>query len=285
MKIILSIALSLTLALAASAQSILQTAGNFTLLGGSAISSTATVGTDIRNSGTAGSGLIGLAPAATANITGFPPGLATIVPTGGATSQARLDLITAQTGLAGMALTTNMSGVNLGGTTLLSGVYAFDATATLNGTLTLNANFQNNVFWVFQIGSTFTTTASSAVTFINFGTNGGSDLGLFWNAGTGITTGANNTIAGNYLAGTSITFGAGNSGGARALALAGVSLDNDQLNSFGGPGGGDLTGGLIFGPGGAVTAVPEPAAILWIAPLGALGFALWRRSRRTRQIA
>lgn len=249
MKNIRPLVLSLMLTLSASAQSILQTAGDFTALGGTAITSTGVVGTDLRNSGSSGSGLIGLAPAATSNITGFPPGLATIVATGSGTSQARLDLITAQTGLAGMAPTTNMSGLDLGGTTLLSGVYAFDAAATLNGTLTLNANFQNNVFWVFQIGSTFITTASSAVTFINFGTNGGSDLGLFWNVGTAVTTGASNTIAGNYLAGTSITFGAANSGGSRALALAGVTFDNDQLNSFGGPGGGDLTGGAYLRAG------------------------------------
>src|SRR5476651_2510146 len=80
-----------------SAQSILLTAGNFTLLGGTAITSTGVVGTVISN------GNVGLSPAATTGITGFPPAVITngaIIATGGVTGQARLDLITAQVGLA-----------------------------------------------------------------------------------------------------------------------------------------------------------------------------------------
>ena len=263
-----------------SAQSILRTAGNFTLLGGSAISSTATVGTTVAN------GNVGLSPTAESAITGFPPAAITngaIIATGAATAQARTDLISAAAGLAAMTPSANLTGLNLGGMTLAPGVYSFSNTAFLTGTLTLDAQGQNNVAWVFQIGSSLATSASSTVTFINFGSNAGNDLGVFWNAGTTIGLGDSNLVAGNYLAGTSITFGNLAHGGGRALAQTAITLDNDQINSFGGPGGGDLTGGLTYAANGTTvvpSAIPEPAAILWIAPLGAFGFVIWRRSVR-----
>ncbi|MBI3887047.1 MAG: DUF3494 domain-containing protein [Opitutae bacterium] len=284
MKNFCPVALSLALTLSASAQSILQSAGNFTLLGGSAISSTATAGTVISN------GNVGLSPTAESAITGFPPALITngaIVATGGVTAQARADLIIAATGLAGMTPTSNLTGLNLGGMTLTPGVYSFTSTAFLTGALILDAQGQNNVAWVFQIGTSLATAAASSVTFTNFGSNSGSDLGVFWNAGTTIGGGVNSLIAGNYLAGTSITFGNLVHGGGRGLALSAITLDNDHINALGGPGGGDLTGGLTLGPGNSVilSSVPEPAAVLWLAPLGALGFACWRRSVRGKRVS
>jgi autotransporter-associated beta strand protein len=241
---------------AGKAQSILLSAADFTLLGGTAITSSGVTGTTIKN------GNIGLSPGATSGITGFPPAVVTggaIISTGAVTAQARLDLITASVALANMASNANMSNVDLGGKTLSAGVYTFNGAASLNGALTLDAHGQNNVTWVFQIGTALTTSINSTVTFINLGSNGGRDLGLFWNAGSAITIGANNQIAGNYLAGTSIVFGSLSSGGGRGLALAGISLDNDIVNAKGGPGGGDFTGGLTLGNGGVAT---PPAGVL-----------------------
>src|SRR3954466_15956383 len=123
--------LALLLAPAAGlAQSILLSAGNFTLLGGTAITSTGTVGTIIRN------GNIGLSPGATSGITGFPPAVVVngaIIATGAVTGQARLDLITASVGLAGMASNANMSTIDLGGKTLAPGVYTFNGSASQSG--------------------------------------------------------------------------------------------------------------------------------------------------------
>ena len=261
-----------------SAQSILLSAGNFTLLGGTAITSNGDSGTII-------SGNVGLSPGATTGITGFPPAIVTageIIATGSVTGQARTDLIKAEAGLAGMPSTANESSVDLGGLTLLPGVYTFSSTASLNGALTLDANGQNNAYWVFQIGTALTTAAGASVTVINPGSNGGSDDGIFWDAGSAITFGATNQIEGNYLAGTSITFGNGTAGSGRALALAGITLDNNQLNALGGPGGSDWTGGLTYDlSGNVVPNVPEPAAVLWLTPLSAIGFAIWRRRSAT----
>ena len=245
------------------AQSILLSAGNFTLLGGTAITSTGTVGTIIRN------GNVGLSPGATTGITGFPPAVVVngaIIATGAVTAQARLDLITASVGLAGMPSNANMSNVDLGGKTLGAGVYTFNGAASQNGALVLDAQGQNNVAWVFQIGTALTTSINSTVTFINLGSNGGSDLGVFWNAGSAITIGANNTIAGNYLAGTSVVFGSLDAAGGRALALAGVSLDNDVVNARGGPAGGDLSGGLHYNVLGAVVPNGGSGGLVTIAP-------------------
>lgn len=256
---------------ALTAQSVLLTAADFTLLGGSAITSTPAVGTVISN------GDVGLAPGATSGIVGFPPAVISngaIIATGGVTTQARLDLISASVFLAGLTPDTDLTGSDLGGLTLASGVYHFESAAGLTGALILDAQGQNNVSWVFQIGTTLTSSANSSVTVINLGTNGGADLGLFWNAGTDISLGANSDIAGNYISGTSITLGVSADGGARLLALASISLDQNQIDAFGSPGGGDWTGGF--------SAIPEPASTLWLAPLAALGFAAVRR--RTRRI-
>ncbi len=260
---LLPLAALLGAALTASAQSILLTAGDFSLLGGTAITSTGTVGTTIRN------GNVGLSPGATSGITGFPPAVivnGAIIATGPVTAQARLDLIRASVGLAGMASTANMSTVDLGGKTLAPGVYTFNGAASQSGALVLDAQGQNSVAWVFQIGTAFTSSINSTVTIINLGSNGGSDLGIFWNAGSAVNIGANNQLAGNYLAGTSIVMGGLSAGGGRALALAGISLDTNTVNARGGLAGGDYTGGLKYAPNGAVVLSGGSGGTTVIAP-------------------
>ncbi len=231
------------------AQSILLTAQDFALLGGTAITSTGVAGTIISG------GDVALSPGATTGITGFPPALVVdgaIVATSGVTAQARLDLIRAQVGLAGMATTTTMSNIDLGGKTLAPGVYTFAGAATQNGALVLDAQGKNNVSWVFQIGTSLTTSINSTVTIINVGSNGGSDYGVFWNAGAEIIFGANNQVLGNYLSGTSITLGAASFGSGRDLALAAITLDNNQLTVGGGLNGSDWDGALKYNSFGDV---------------------------------
>lgn len=95
-----------------SSASILLSSGDFTILGGTAITSTGVTGTVITN------GNVGLSPGATTGITGFPPAIVTkgaIIATGPVTRQARLDLIKVRVGLAGMPSDKNMSNVDLGG--------------------------------------------------------------------------------------------------------------------------------------------------------------------------
>ena len=112
---------------------------------------------------------------------------------------AQSDANTAYNGLAAMPSNTNLTGQDLGGLTLTSGVYTFNNSAQLTGTLTLNAQGLNNAYWVFQIGSTLTTASMSAINIINVGSNGGSDDGLFWQVGSSATLGTTTAFEGNIL--------------------------------------------------------------------------------------
>ncbi len=276
---VVALTVLLSIPTSGSAQVLLSTA-EFTLLGGTAIS----VGGPGPNSIVNGN--VGLAPGATSNITGFPPGVvsgntlsgsaATIVATGGATGQARLDLITIKNALYAMpAIPANLlSNRDLGTLAPLNaGVYTFGGAATQTGALVLDAQGQNGVAWVFNIATSLTTAVNSSITFINLGTNGGKDNGLFWNAGTAINIGDNNTILGNYLSGTSISFtgvtATLGSGGARALALAGVSFAGPgTVNALGGPGGGDYDGGLMYNALGQLVIIPPGTVPPVVVPPG-----------------
>ena len=248
---------------AASAQTVLLSADDFSVLGGTGIT--------VSGSGyTFTNGDIGLSPGATAGITGFPPATisgntrsgsaAGIISTGSVTQQARADLMKAQAALNAMQSTANLSNRDLASVgSLTSGVYTFSAAATLNGTLTLDANFQNNVAWVFNIATTFDAAVNSSVKIINFGSNGGNDLGLFWNSGTAMTFADNNTILGNYMSATGIAFNGGTNtkgnGGSRALALTAVTFAGPgTMNALGSPSGHDWDSGLTYNSSGQLAA-------------------------------
>ncbi|MCX6938015.1 MAG: ice-binding family protein, partial [Verrucomicrobia bacterium] len=234
-------------------QSILLSADQFVLLGGTAVT-VAGAGPNTFSNGNVG---------AAVGISGFPP--ATVVNgstiLGGAiVNQALTDLGSARNGLNALPVipANNLTGQDLSGMTLTPGVYKFDVAAeiTLVGTktLTLDAQGKNNVVWVINIGTSLTTAAGAKIEFINLGTNGGKDNGLFWNAGTAITFGATNVIAGNYLAGQTISFGttvpAAGSGSGRAQSLTGVTFDGTgTMDLLGAPGGGALNGGLAINGG------------------------------------
>lgn len=247
----------LLIASLSKADSILQSAGDFALLGGTAITVTVVPGTTIMN------GNVGLSPAAESSITGFPPAVISdgaIINTGATTNQARVDLMKAQSALKLMPTDMNLTGKVLGQPTansLAPGVYKFNAAAALDGNLILDGKGKNNAYWVFQIGTTLTTTQYSTVTIVNPGPNGGKDYGIFWNCGSAIDVGKDNEIAGIYMAETTITFGTNSTRGGRALALAAIILDNNQFDAKGGPGGGDWSGGLAFDAEGNIVPVPE----------------------------
>lgn len=232
------------------AQSLLLSAEDFVLLGGTGVT-VGGAGPNIYSNGNVGSA---------ASISGFPPAEVVNGQTilgGPIVGQALIDLGSARDKLNALAVdpANNLTGQDLGGMTLAPGVYKYNVAAeiTLAGTkiLTLDAQFKNNVTWVINIGTTLTTAAGAQVKFINLGTNGGADNGLFWNAGDSITFGAANVVAGNYLAANNITFGttipADGAGSGRALAHAIVSFAGQAtMDVLGGPGNGDMTGGLAL---------------------------------------
>src|SRR5271157_3044324 len=250
----------------AKAASILGSAESFAVLGGSTVTNThpTTVGGDL-----------GVWPGTA--VVGFPPGIVTggTIHAGDAVAQqAQIDNTTAYNGLASMPFnsTNNLSGQDLGGLTLTSGVYHFDSSAQLTGTLTLDAQGNNNAFWVFQIGSTLTTASASAVNIINVGSNGGTDDGLFWKVGSSATLGTTTAFEGNILALASITLNTSATiDNGRALAQTGgaVTMDTNTVTITSPlPNNGTLSGGLEFDSNGNVVpigpsgAVPEPSTFV-----------------------
>jgi hypothetical protein len=211
----------------------LGTAGSFGVLAGSTVTNT---GSSVIT------GNLGVWPGTA--VTGFPPGIViggTIHAGDAVAKNAQTDLTTAYNVAAGLPSTVNLTGQDLGGMVLTPGVYHFDSSAQLTGTLTLNNLGNPNALFVFQIGSTLTTASSSAVLFTN-----SLDANVFWQVGSSATLGTTTAFAGNILALTSITLNTGASitcGSALARNGA-VTLDTNVITNC-----------------GAVTTVPEPGTL------------------------
>jgi hypothetical protein len=253
----------------ASATSILGSAESFAVLAGSTVTNTG-------NSVITGN--LGVSPGTA--ITGFPPGIVKTPGTihaGDAAAQAQNDLTTAYNGLAAMPYNSVLTGTDLGGKTLTTGVYYFASSAQLTGTLTLNAQGNNNAYWVFQIGSTLTTASGSTVQVTNRGSNDGRDYGVYWQVGSSATLGTTTAFEGNILALTSITMNTGATiPNGRALARNGaVTLDANVISIVCPNGGPGYSGGLEFDAGGHVVPVPgAPAPVPIPATLLLLGSGL-----------
>lgn len=196
----------------------LGTAESFDVLGGQTVTNTgpSVVGGDV-----------GVSPGSA--ITGFPPGIAlgTIHAADAVALQAQSDVVTAYNDAAGQAADASIAG-DLGGLTLLGGVYNAASSIGLTGTLTLDAQGVPNTVWIFQVGSTLTTATSSAVSLIN----GAQPCNVYWQIGSSATLGTGTTFVGTVLALTSITASTGATIDGRLLARNGaVTLDTNTITS------------------------------------------------------
>ncbi|HEY8772140.1 MAG TPA: ice-binding family protein [Candidatus Limnocylindria bacterium] len=194
----------------------LGTAGSFAVLAGAGITNTGP--TTIK-------GDVGSFPTTTQ--TGF--GSVTLNGTnhhGDAVTQgAKTDLKTAYNTAAGSGPTIPVA-ADLGGQTLVPGVYNSASSLALTGKLTLSGTSSD--VWIFQAGSTLTTASGSSVVFIG----GATSCNVFWQIGSSATIGTGSKFKGTIMALRSITVTTGATIDGRALARNGaVTLDTNTIDS------------------------------------------------------
>jgi hypothetical protein len=234
------------------AQTSLGTAQSFAVLGGSTVTNT---GSSLLT------GDLGVSPGAA--ITGFPPGsrTGTTHAADAVALQAQSDVTTQYNALASAPCTADLSGQDLGGKTLTSGVYCFSSSAQLTGPLTLDSQGNPSATFIFKTGSTLTTASGSRVAFVN----GGTACGVAWQIGSSATIGTGTLFVGNLIALTSITLNTGASIMGRALARNGaVTLDTNNISMAG-------------CSGGSVPTLSTWAVIALIGLLALAGFSTLRR--------
>jgi hypothetical protein len=248
----------------------LGTAQSFGVLGGSTVTNTGV---------TVITGNVGVSPGSA--ITGFPPGGVTppgTIHAGDAVAlQAQQDVTTSYNALNGLAPTKDLTDQDLGGLTLLPGVYDFSSSAQLTGTLTLNGLGNSDALFVIRTGSTLTTASNSSIVLVN----GADGCNVFFTVGSSATLGTGTAFEGNILALTSIslnTMATINDG--RALAQNGaVTLDTNIIRPAGCS---FMTGPVGTFSAPTATSVPEPSSVasMGLGGVGLLGLLLRARKRR-----
>jgi uncharacterized repeat protein (TIGR01451 family) len=200
----------------------LGTVQNFAVLGASTVTNTGP---------TIISGDLGVYPGTA--ITGFPPGIQIAGMTHAADAvalQAQNHNTAAYNYLAGEACSpSNTFAVptDIGGLTLVAGVYCFASSAQLTGTLTLDAQGDPGAVWVFQVASTLITASSSNVLLVN----GAQLCNVFWQVGSSATIGTNSAFVGSIFALTSVTLTTNATLAGRALAQTGaVTMDSNTIS-------------------------------------------------------
>jgi hypothetical protein len=199
----------------------LGTSGDFSVLAGSTVTNTGV--SSFQQS-------VGVWPGTV--ITNVPPGM--VIPPGTieagtpVAQQAQSDLTVAYNNAALRPTDFITATTQLGGLSLIGGVYAAPGNAAfgMTGTLTLDGGGDSNSVFIFQTDFALDTAASSQVVLIN----GAQECNVFWQVGSSATLGASSTFVGTILAQTAITVGAATTFHGHALARdAAVTLDADTF--------------------------------------------------------
>ena len=163
-------------------------------------------------------------------VTGFPPGVVITPGTehlaDGVAGQAQLDAKTAYNQAAGLPADNSTAFTELGGKTLLPGVY--QGNLSLTGTVTLDNSNNPDAVFVFQASSTLITASSSVVTFKN---PDHPSCNVFWQVGSSATLGTDSVFVGTIDALTSISADTSATIQGRLIARKGaVTLDSNVIS-------------------------------------------------------
>ena len=190
----------------------------------------ALAGTALNGAGTSSvTGDLSVSPGTT--ISGFPPGTFTRALHVGESvaAQTEADVNTAYTDAASRTSATCVNTVvgDLGGQTLTPGLYKSTGSLSIvGGDLILDAQGDLDAVFIFQVGTTLSTTTGRQV-ILNNGAKAGN---IFWQVGMTATFGSMSDFQGTILAEQSITLGNGATLNGRALAHSdSVSLDANTI--------------------------------------------------------
>jgi hypothetical protein len=194
-------------------------ASGFAVLAGSTVTST---------NATTITGNLGVSPGTA--VTGFPPGTlngSQYTGVGSAAGQAKADLTTAFDDAAARTCVITVAG-NLGGSTLTPGLYKSTSTLAISsGDLTLDAQGDPNAVFIFQMASSFTSTAGRKVIL----SGGAKATNVFWQVGSSATLGTGSDMKGTVLAQASISVTSGATLEGRALTQTGqVTMDANTVS-------------------------------------------------------
>jgi hypothetical protein len=162
-------------------------------------------------------------------ITGFPPGSVVGLQHAGdpAAAQAEADLKKAYDDAAARTLCSIPLTGNLGGKTLLPGLYTSTTSLEISaGDLTLDAAGDPDAVFVFQMTTTLITTSARRIIL----SGSAKAANVFWQVGSSATLGASSHVAGTIMAAQSVTLVTGATLEGRALArIAAITLDSNSI--------------------------------------------------------
>ncbi|MDQ4040059.1 MAG: ice-binding family protein, partial [Actinomycetota bacterium] len=160
-------------------------------------------------------------------IIGFPPGILHGDKHGAdaVAFQAQTDLTTAYFDAANRTADMELP-ADLGGMTLVPGVYSQARDLALTGTVTLDGRDDPKALFIFQVGATFSSAPDSKVSLIN----GARACNVFWQVTTSADLGTNTAFAGTILSAGSASLETGTTVDGRVLARRGeIKLDLSDI--------------------------------------------------------